>query len=480
MHLVNNKNIIDDKIHEECGIFGGYCQCGNIAPYIKCALLKLQHRGQESAGLCAGDKKQTLYKNTGLVSLALNDAEIKNISGSFGIGHVRYSTFGGDDKENIQPFKVFYMGEDVSLAHNGNIPQAHKIREKLKQQGEKFSGSSDSEIILKSLIFSLKKKPSEWSFDEVAQCLNGNFPHGAYCVILYTKERVMAFRDAFGYRPLMFARCKQGDFIASEDVGFFGLDIERVIEIAPGQGVEITCKGYEVKTFAKSEKISQCVFEQIYFASAASNIFSKSVYAARYELGKILAKCEDKDFSPDVAFPVPDSGLACAIGYCEALGVPFCHGLIRNVWMERSFIQPQQNKRNKNVRLKFIPVKSEIEGKKIVLIDDSLVRGTTSSEIVKMLKSAGAAEVHMRSVSPKIINNCLWGVDIPTKEELISYNKTDKQIAKQIGADSVKFLPLERLSDVFEGEMWCKKCFINTSADDFVNVRTPLGKEEIK
>ena len=467
MHSVNNKNTTDDKMHEECGIFGGYSKYGNISPYIKYALLKLQHRGQESAGLCAGGEKQILYKNPGLVNFALNDNEIENIPGNFGIGHVRYSTSGGCGKENIQPLKVSYLGEDVSLAHNGNVPGAQGIREKFERQGEVFLSSSDSEVILKSLIFSLKKAPSKWNFDEVAKCLCDNFQDGAYCIVLHTKERIMAFRDPFGYRPLVFARCKQGDFVASEDVAFFGLNVEKIIEIAPGQGVEINQNGYEIKTFKKPDNVSQCVFEQIYFASAASNIFSKSVYQTRHKLGKILARCEDEGFLPDVALPVPDSGLACAIGYSEALGVPFCHGLIRNVWMERSFIQPQQNKRNKNVRLKFIPVKSEIAGKKIVLIDDSLVRGTTSSEIIKMLKNAGAREVHMRSVSPKITNTCVWGVDIPTKEELISYNKTDEQIARQIGADSVKFLPLERLSDVFEGNLWCKKCFMSASNANF-------------
>ncbi len=447
------------EINEECGVFGGCCPQKNIAQYIKCGLLKLQHRGQESAGISCGDEFQKIIKNKGLVNLALENSILKNIEGNFGIGHVRYSTFGDDRKENIQPLKVTYMGEDVSLAHNGNVAQAKKIREKFERIGEVFLSSSDSEVILKRLIFSLKKKPSLWTFEEVGKCLKENFSDGAYCILLYLPNRIMAFRDNFGYRPLMFARCEEGNFVASEDVAFYGLNVQELTEIMPACGVEITKEGYEIKPFAQSKSACQCVFEQIYFASPASNVFSKNVYETRVKLGKILFEAVDKNFSADVVIPVMDSGLGCAIGYSQASNIPFHLGLIRNSWMERSFIQPNQEKRTLNVRQKFIPIRQVIENKKVVLIDDSLVRGTTSGEIISMLRCCGAKEVHMRSVSPKIINTCLWGVDIPTKEELISYKKTDKEIARQIGADSVKFLPLEKLSEVFMGDVWCKKCF---------------------
>ena len=447
------------ELNEECGIFGGYCLSGNIAPYLKCGLLKLQHRGQESAGISFGGEFQKVIKNYGLVNSAIDNSFLKNALGNFGIGHVRYSTFGDDRKENIQPLKITYMGEDVSLAHNGNVSQAKKIREKFERIGEVFLSSSDSEVILKRLIFSLKKKPSLWTFEEVAKCLVENFSSGSYCILIYLPNRIMGFRDNFGYRPLMFAKCNEGYFVASEDVAFYGLNVQEIVEIKPACGVEITKEGYEIKSFAQPKNICQCVFEQIYFSSPVSNIFSKNVYATRIKLGEILFNSVDKNFKADVAIPVMDSGLGCAIGYSQASKIPFHLGLIRNSWMERSFIQPLQEKRTLNVRQKFMPVKSVIENKKIVLIDDSLVRGTTSCEIIKMLRQCGAKEVHMRSVSPKIINTCFWGVDIPTKEELIAYNKTDEQIAKQIGADSVKFLPQEMLSEVFEGNLWCKKCF---------------------
>ena len=448
------------KIQEECGIFGGYAFCGHIAPYIKCALLKLQHRGQESAGICCGDEVQNLYKDFGLVNSVFKDYEISNLKGAFGIGHVRYSTFRDDRKENIQPLKIRYMGEDVSLAHNGNVSQAAQIREKFEKIGEVFLSASDSEVILKRIVFSLKKKPSEWTYDEVAKCLNDNFSLGSYCIVIYTKNRIMAFRDPWGYRPLMLAKTAQGYFVASEDVAFWGLDVEDIVEIQPGCGVEITLGGVEYKTFDTTKKHKKCVFEQIYFASAASNIFSKNVYQTRVRLGKLLAQCEDSDFCADVVVPVMDSGLGCAIGYAQKSGMPFHLGLVRNSWAERSFIQPEQKNRKNNVLQKFMPIKSVVEGKRVVLVDDSLVRGTTSSHIIKILKNAGAREVHMRSVSPKILNTCIWGVDIPTKEELICHGISDSEIAEKIGADSVKFLPLDMIKEVFEGDSWCLECFL--------------------
>lgn len=447
------------KLHEECGIFGGYSFKADIAPIIRCGLLKLQHRGQESAGICSGDFAQTLYKGAGLVNSALKVSKTAELKGNFGIGHVRYSTFGDDRKENIQPLKICYKGEDVSLAHNGNVMQAALIREKFESIGEVFLSSSDSEVILKRIVFSIKKPPSEWSFEDAGQCLCKNFSNGSYCVAIFLPERIFAYRDPFGFRPLMFARTKEGYFVASEDVAFCGLHVEEIIEISPGEGVEITKNGYKIKRFCACTVQKQCVFEQIYFANPASNIFSKNVYQTRVELGRLLAHCEEEDFCADVVIPVMDSGLACAIGYSAMTAIPFHLGLIRNNWMERSFIQPKQDGRKNNVRQKFIPVKSVIKDKKVVLVDDSLVRGTTSTEIIKLLKMSSAKEVHMRSVSPKILNTCAWGVDIPTKEELIANNKSDTEIAQCIGADSVKFLPLEKLDKIFDGGYWCKNCF---------------------
>lgn len=453
------------ELHEECGIFAGYCSDYNIAPFIKCGLLKLQHRGQESAGLCCGGISQTIYKNYGLVNKALDDSYIVQMNGHFGLGHVRYSTYGDNRKENIQPLKIQYLGEDVSLVHNGQVEQAGKIRDKFERIGEVFLSSNDSEVILKRIVFSIKKPPSKWIFDDIAECLKKNFDLGSYCIAIFTPERILAFRDPLGYRPLMFAKTKEGYFIASEDVAFCGLNVEEIIEINAGEGVEITKEGYKIKKYAHVIQQKRCVFEHIYFASPASNIFSKSVYSSRVELGRLLGCNEDKNLNADVVIPVMDSGLACAIGYHMQTQIPFHPALVKNGWMERSFIQPDEKARKINVRQKFIPIKSQIEGKNMVVVDDSLVRGTTSKEIVSLLKNAGAKSVHMRSVSPRIINTCTWGVDIPTCEELIAYNNTDEQIADFIGAESVRFLPLEDLDKVFDKNNWCKNCFLSNRSE---------------
>ncbi len=449
-----------DKLKEECGIFGGVCNF-DIAPILKCALIKLQHRGQDGSGICVQDdnSSQTLYKKMGLVNTALQDDKISLIKGKIGIAHNRYSTFGSNSKENLQPLKTNYMTQDVSLVHNGNVCEAKEVRENFEKSGEVFMSSSDSEVILKTLVLNLKKEPNSWTFDEIAKVLNATFSKGAYCIIIQLKDRILAYRDPFGYRPLMLAKTKSGTFVASEDVAFHNLKVEKLVEIQAGCGVEITKDGYNIKQFAKSDTIKQCVFEQIYFANPASNIFSKNVYQTRVELGKLIAQNEEQDFCADMVVPVLDSGLACALGYSHYSKIPFHLALIRNNFLERSFIQSSQDLRENNVSNKFMAIKPLIEGKSVVLVDDSLVRGTTSSLIVKIIKEAGAREIHLRLASSEIVDTCFFGVDIPEKNQLLSYNNNCQNIAKIIGADSVKFLPQSSLDNVFKENVWCKDCF---------------------
>ncbi len=447
-----------DKLGEECGIFGGYCLSGNAAPYIRSGLFKLQHRGQESAGISCGDVSQILHKAKGLVTEALTDAVMQKLNGAFGIGHVRYSSQGVTNSVNAQPYLINYMDECVSIANNGNIKKAAKIRKKFEKIGEVFITNSDSEVVLKRIVYGLKKPPSEWSFDEVAACLNKDFSKGAFSLALCLPEKIFAYRDPLGYRPLVFCEAKQGYFLASEDVAFGMLDVINIIEIQPGFGVEITREGWEIKRWAESPKEKKCVFEHIYFANPASNIFGLNVYQTRVELGKYLAK--NDIIKPDIVIPVMDSGFAAAIGYSQESGAPLEMGLLRNHWVGRSFIQPTREARVQKVREKLTPIKSVLEGKVIALIDDSLVRGTTSIEIINMLKSVGVKEVHFRLASPMILNTCDWGVDIPTKEELIA-NKFDneKEIARAIGADTVGYLAFTTLKEIFGHTGWCYKCF---------------------
>lgn len=455
--------MFDEKLGEECGIFGGYCKNGNVAPYIRNGLLKLQHRGQESAGISSGDVKQTLHKAKGLVMEVFDEHSMQKLTGKFGIGHVRYSTQGGSNSVNAQPYLIDYLKGQVSIAHNGNVQKAMKIREKFEKIGEIFVTNSDSEVMFKRIVYGLKKPPCEWTFEDIGSCLQEDFSKGAFSLVFCLPNKVVAYRDPVGYRPLIFCEAVEGYFVASEDVAFGSLDIIKKIEIQAGWGVEITEEGYEIKPFAKSTKEKKCVFEHIYFANPASNIFGLNVYQSRIELGKILARNDRDDASikPDIVVPVMDSGFAAAVGYSRESGIPFEMGLLRNHWVGRSFIQPTKESRINKVREKLTPIKSIIEGKSIVLIDDSLVRGTTSIEIINMLKAAGAKEIHFRPASPMILNTCSWGVDIPTREELIAtiYN-SEEEIAKHIGADSIKFLPFNGLQEYFGEEGWCYKCFM--------------------
>lgn len=447
-----------DKLGEECGIFGGYSKVGDVAPYIKIGLLKLQHRGQESAGISSGDTKQTLHKDKGLVMEVFDAYSMQKLTGQFGIGHVRYSTQGGSSFLNAQPYLINYLNGQVSIAHNGNVKKAMKIREKFEKIGEVFVTSSDSEVIFKRIVYGLKKPPSEWTFEEIGQCLEEDFSQGAFSLVLCLPNKVIAYRDPIGYRPLMFCEAKEGYFVASEDVAFSALNVTKVIEIQAGWGVEITLNGYEIKPFAKPVSEQKCVFEHIYFANPASNIFGSNVYKSRIALGEILA--QNENIEADIVVPVMESGFVAALGYSRAADIPLEMGLLRSHWVGRSFIQPTQQSRIDKVRAKLTPIKYVVEGKRVVLIDDSLVRGTTSIEIIKMLKAAGAKEIHFRLSSPMLLNTCTWGVDIPTKEELIAtiYTK-EEEIAKQIGANSVRFLPFEGLKKYFGEEGWCYKCF---------------------
>lgn len=457
-----------DKIGEECGIFGGYSKCTDVAPYIRSGLFKLQHRGQESAGISAGDDKQTLHKAKGLVMEVFSEISMQKLKGKFGIGHVRYSTKGGASSVNAQPYLINYLDGCVSIAHNGNVKKAMKLRKKFEKIGETFITNSDSEVILKRIVYGIKKPPSEWTFEEIGECLEKDFSKGAFSLCICLPGKIVAYRDPYGYRPLMFCEAKQGYFIASEDVAFNMLDVIKIIEIMPGQGIEISESGYEIKRYAQSEKEKKCIFEHIYFANPASTIFGKNVYQARVELGRSLARKDT--IKPDVVVPVMDSGFAAAIGYSQESGVPLEIGLLRNHWVGRSFIQPTQESRISKVREKLTPIKSVIEGKSIVLIDDSLVRGTTSIEIINMLKSVGAREIHFRPASPMILNTCNWGVDIPTRDELIAtIFPKEEQIAKQIGANSVKYLEFSALKEFFGENGWCYKCFKGEKKDKAVN-----------
>ena len=452
------------KFSEECGVFGGVCTKYNVAPFIQQGLFMLQHRGQESAGLCCGDKDLFIYKNKGLVMEVLSDRNIKNIKGRAGIGHVRYSTQGGSDTLHAQPHVITYLGEKVGVAHNGNVDAAVKMKEYFEQLGEVFLTTSDTEMILKKVVRELCKPPIQWTFEEIGKVLTKSFLGGAWSILFCVPGKVFAFRDPLGYRPLSFCEAEEGYFVSSEDTSFQLLDKKKVIHLEPGEGVEITREGYEIKRFAPEMPSKMCVFEHIYFARPDSNIFGRNVYTSRVEIGK---KCAiENPVDADIVVPVMDSGFASAIGYSQQSGIPLQMGLMRNRWVGRTFILPEQQMRRNSVIRKLTPIKEVLNGKRVVIMDDSIVRGTTCREIVKMIRDAGAKEVHFRSASPMLVNTCQWGVDIPSSKELIAnVHKNIDGIRDFIGADSLAYLSIEGLKEIFGWDNWCYSCLTPASIE---------------
>lgn len=448
------------KFSEECGVFGGASRDYPIAPFIQQGLFVLQHRGQESAGICAGDRDLFIYKNKGLVMEVLNDRVIKKIRGKLGIGHVRYSTQGGSDSTHAQPYAVNYLGEKVAVAHNGNVKTACDMRRALEKQGEVFLTTADTEMILKKVIRELCKPPSTWTFEEVGTILGENFTGGAWSILFFVPGKIFGFRDPMGYRPLSLCEADEGVFVSSEDTSFQMLEKRLVHHIEPGEGVEITRNSHEIKKFAPEMPGRKCVFEHIYFARPDSNVFGRNVYMSRVELGK---KCAiENPVDADIVVPVMESGFAPALGYSHQTGIPLQMGLMRNRFVGRTFILPEQYMRKSSVRRKLTPITDVIKDKRVVVLDDSIVRGTTSRELVRMLRNAGAKQVHFRSASPKIVNTCQWGVDIPTKKELIA-NKYDdiEGIRDFIEADSLAYLSIEGLKEIFGHEGWCYSCLMS-------------------
>lgn len=452
------------KPKEECGVFGGFAFEKNIAPFIKQGLFHLQHRGQESAGICAGEKTLYLQKGSGLVDEVLTNQNVYSLDGRFGIGHVRYSTQGDSDALHAQPFLVNYLKESVAVAHNGNVSKAIQMRDKYEKFGEIFLTNSDTEAMLKRVVFALKKQPSLWTFDEVAQVLSDNFTGGAWSIVFQLPERILAFKDPNGFRPLMFCEAEEGYFVASEDCAFNNLHVKKIIEINAGEGIEITKKDYEIKSYNCCVNEQKCVFEHIYFSKAVSNVFGKNVYLSRIDMGRMLAK--ENYIDADIVVPIMDSGLPAALGYSHESKIPLHMGLIRNHFVGRSFISPYHQDRISYVREKLSPVSEILKGKRIILVDDSIVRGTTSKEIVKMVRDAGASQIHFRVASPMVVNTCSWGVDISSQDELLSnISGSEADLAEYLGAESLKYLSFEGLQQLFGNSSWCYNCFTKNKKD---------------
>ncbi|TCK06632.1 amidophosphoribosyltransferase [Phorcysia thermohydrogeniphila] len=441
---------------EYCGIFGIYDN-PNAAYYTYLGLYALQHRGQESAGIAVTDGKRiTYYRDFGLVSSVFKSDSLKKLTGHTAIGHNRYSTSGASDSpDNIQPIVVSYKYGQLAIAHNGNLVNALELREKLEEEGSIFRGTTDSEVIVHLIVKSRKKKFLEKLIDALSKL------KGAYSLLVMTNKKLIAARDPWGFRPLCMGELNGSPVFASETCAFDLIGARYIRDVEPGEIVVVENGKVSSLRLPGSEKCkkSQCIFEFIYFARPDSRIFGKSVYEVRKEFGRILAR--EYPVEADLVIPVPDSGVVPALGYSQESGIPFEMGLIRNHYVGRTFIKPEQKMRDIGVKVKLNPIPELLKGKRIVVIDDSIVRGTTSRKIIRMLREAGAKEVHMRISSPPTKWPCYFGIDTPTRDQLIASSYSVEEICKFIEADSLGYLSLEGMLEATCGsrEEFCTACF---------------------
>ncbi|HZJ30318.1 MAG TPA: amidophosphoribosyltransferase [Vicinamibacterales bacterium] len=442
-----------DKFREECGVFGLY---GNLeaAKLTYLGLYALQHRGQESAGIASADGVQIrVSKAMGYVNEAFDDDTIAKLPGPLAIGHVRYSTAGESRLANAQPIVVDSAHGQLAVAHNGNLVNALEVRDSLVREGAIFQTNSDTEVIV-HLFARAKVDGAENAIIEAISQVRG-----AFSLVMMTKDRLIGVRDPHGFRPLALGRLGDAWVICSETCAMDLIGATYVRDVEPGEVVIAGPHGLKsVKPYPPARQ-SQCVFEHVYFSRPDSYVFGESVNEVRTEFGRRLAR--ESGVPADVVVPIPDSGVCAAVGYAEAAGLPMRMGLIRNHYVGRTFIQPQQSIRHFGVRVKLNPVRSILEGRRVVLVDDSIVRGTTSRKIVRMVRSAGAREVHMRISCPPTVSPCFYGVDTPRRSELIAATHTLEEIRKYVDADSVAYLSLEGLTGAVRGgsSSYCTSCY---------------------
>ena len=450
--------MIDEKLHEECGVFGVYSPRNyDIAKDVYYGLYALQHRGQESCGIVVNDDGLFFsHKDIGQVSNVFNSKNLGELPyASMAIGHVRYGTTGGNSRRNTQPIEVNHQKGKLALAHNGNISNAYELRNELELSGAIFHTTSDTEIIAYILTRERLRTPSIEK--AVFECMK--YLEGAYSIVMMSSSKLIAVRDPHGYRPLCYGMTGDGRYvIASESCALDAVGAHFIRDIRPGEVMVFSREGVTSLTDAVDSKRKQiCIFEYIYFARPDSVIDGVSVHEARQKAGEILAREHAVD--ADVVVGVPDSGLDAALGYAKYSGIPYGIGLIKNKYIGRTFISPTQNERNSQVRIKLSPIASTVKGKRVVLIDDSIVRGTTCERIVRLIREAGAKEIHMRISSPPFTNPCYYGTDIDSRDKLIACHHSVEEIAKIIGADSLGYLPVDSLSELVGHDSYCNACF---------------------
>lgn len=451
-----------DKLNEECGVFGAYdFSGGDVARSVYYGLLALQHRGQESCGIAVSDThgplgKVSSHKDMGLVNEAFDAELLEKLKGDIGVGHVRYSTAGSSVRENAQPLVLNYVKGTLGLAHNGNLINALELRKELAYTGAIFQTTIDSEVI--AYIIARERLVSKSVEEAVGRAMLKI--KGAYSLVIMSPRKLIGARDPFGFRPLCIGKKDNIYYLASETCALDTLGAEFVRDVRPGEIVTISPeKGIEsdMSHALKADDTARCVFEYIYFARPDSRIDGESVYNSRILAGKYLAM--DSFVEADMVVGVPESGNCAAMGYAMQSGIPYGTAFVKNNYVGRTFIKPQQKNRENSVLVKLNAIRESVAGKRIIMIDDSIVRGTTSDRIVKMLREAGATEVHMRVSSPPFLWPCYFGTDVPAREQLIAYNHSVSEISDMIGTDSLDYLRVERLPEIVNHLGICQGCF---------------------
>jgi len=445
--------LILDKLHEECGIFGifGHPEASTVT---QLGLFALQHRGQEACGIVSADGEELRqYRDIGLVADVLNEEALKKLPGTSAIGHTRYSTAGKNTFEEVQPFSVTCQHGKIAVCHNGNLPFAEEKRVELEQSGAIFSSTSDTETILHGVARTKAKN----ALEAIEKVLKDT--EGAFSLLFLTPKALIAVRDPRGFRPLVLGRVQGAYCVASETCAFDLIDAEYIREIDAGEMLVIDYNGLHSSKPFEAKPVSVCTFEHVYFSRPDSTIFGRSVNESRHKMGKRLAI--EQPCEADLVVPVPDSGVAASIGFATQSGINFRQAIIRNHYVGRTFIEPSQSIRSFGVRLKLNPIKDLIRGRRIVLVDDSIVRGTTSKKIVQMVREAGATEVHMRISCPPTAHSCYYGVDTPHRQDLIASRMSEDEICGYIGADSLGYLSLEGMLEAIGIDLstTCSACW---------------------
>ena len=462
---MDNNNIMNtadfDGLHEECGVFGAYDFDGeDVASTIYYGLFALQHRGQESCGIAVSDTngpkgKVMSYKDMGLVNEVFNPENLEKLKGNIGVGHVRYSTAGSSVRENAQPLVLNYVKGTLGMAHNGNLLNAVELREELSYTGAIFQTTIDSEVIAYLIA---RERLKVGTVEEAVKNAMLKIK-GAYSLVVMSPRKLIGARDPLGFKPLCIGKRDNTYFLSSETCALDTVGAEFVRDVLPGEVVTITSKGIESDTSLCQKKNARCIFEYIYFARPDSKIDGMGVYESRINAGRILAKTHPVD--ADLVVGVPESGNPAALGFSLESGIPYGNAFIKNNYVGRTFIKPKQAQRESSVKVKLNVLKEAVAGKRVVMIDDSIVRGTTSARIVSLLKNSGAKEVHVRISSPPFMWPCYYGTDIPSRGELIACNHTVEEIRQLSGADSLGYLPADSLREMLHNAPigFCDACF---------------------